>query len=102
MRGSGYSYAGRGAAVISAGDEEFDRFCRQQYPSLLRWLRARGASLPDAEDAAQSAFIQVWCRWPGLRHPGGYLYCVAAHELGRLGKARTEPDTIASGSDCLA
>lgn len=84
-------------AVISAEDEGFEGFYHLQYPSLRRWLMARGASPPDAEDVAQTAFTQVWRRWQALRHPAGYLYRVAANELGGLRQARSEPGAVADG-----
>lgn len=81
-----------------AADEEFEGFCRQSYQPLVRWLISRGAGTPDAQDAAQAAFTQVWLRWRALRHPGGYLYRVAIHELGRLRAARDKHATITAGA----
>lgn len=59
---------------------------------------ARGASSPDAEDVAQTAFTQVWRHWQALRHPGAYLYRVAANELRKLRKDQGEPRTITGGT----
>lgn len=84
--------------MTGAGDEGFEVFWCRQYSSLVGGLRARGASWSDAEDVAQMAFLEVWRRWQELRLPGSYLFCVAAHELGRLQKARGERDAVSGGT----
>ncbi len=88
--------------MTAAGTRGFEEFRHQQYTPLLRWLAARGASFPDAEDAAQMAFTEVWRRWAALASPGGYLHRVAANELVRLWKARLWHDTALHGSACEA
>ncbi|MFF5481046.1 RNA polymerase sigma factor [Streptomyces sp. NPDC012935] len=44
---------------------------------LVRWLRIRGASAMDAEDAMQSAFISLWRNFSSMDNPGAYLHTAA-------------------------
>jgi DNA-directed RNA polymerase specialized sigma24 family protein len=71
--------------VTVADNGDFCAFYRQEYALLVRWLIVRGACcVADAEDAAQRAFTEVWCRWSAVGNRHGYLYCVARNELGHL------------------
>ncbi len=50
--------------------EAFGQAYRQGHVKTVRFLRSRGASLHDAEDAAQSAWLQGWQKIHQLRDEG--------------------------------
>lgn len=67
-------------------DAEFAGFFRQQYLMLVKFLVGRGASLPDAEDAVQTAFTRVFARGTEVRNPRAYSYQAAKNEVAALAK----------------
>lgn len=56
MRAPQASVLGEGAF---AGTGRFDRFVREQYRGLLRFLQARTASRQDAEEVAQDSIVKL-------------------------------------------
>ncbi len=74
--------------MTAADSGEFSAFYRHEYVPLVRWLIRRGACcMADAEDAAQRALTEVWCRWTDVGNRHGYLYQAAVNELGHLRRA---------------
>ena len=53
--------------MVAVTDDELERFCREQWPLLVRamWLHCGEVSV--AEDVAQGALVRTWERWPEVR-----------------------------------
>jgi RNA polymerase sigma-70 factor (ECF subfamily) len=65
----------------------FETFYRDELPGLLRFLVHSGASVVDACDAGQHAFVETYSRWDRVRKmdaPEAYLRTCAVNELRRL------------------
>jgi DNA-directed RNA polymerase specialized sigma24 family protein len=55
--------------VVFAADDPEDLY-RREFDKVLRLAVAMVDSKAIAEDIVQSAFADVWLRWPRLRNPG--------------------------------
>lgn len=83
---------------------DFLDFMERTYPRMVRLLMTYGASRQDAEDAAQEAFLQGWCkvvagRWASIDHQDGWIRRVVWHVHRRPpGQKRIQPK-IAHGTD---
>jgi RNA polymerase sigma factor (sigma-70 family) len=76
-----------GPAGRDAVPDEFVEFFNQQLPVLSRFLMQAGASLPDAQDAAQEAFIAAFRKWDQIERPRAWIYVVALRFLWRNARA---------------
>lgn len=61
-------------APQSAG---FEEFYRSRLVSLTRFLYKRGASWPDARDAAQESFVEAFRSWDGIEKPAAWVRITA-------------------------
>jgi DNA-directed RNA polymerase specialized sigma24 family protein len=76
--------------------EGYGQAYRQGFVRTVRLLRFRGASMNDAEDVAQAAWLQGWKKLDQLRDPGTIVNWVNAiainyHRRGMLREARYQP-----------
>ena len=62
---------------------EFAEFYRQQMPFVARFLLKMGASLPDAQDVAQEAFVTAFQQWDDIANPRAWIRVVASRILFR-------------------
>jgi RNA polymerase sigma factor (sigma-70 family) len=66
-----------GSEAESEAPSSFERFFRDEAPSLFRALYLVTGRSGEAEDIMQDAFLKVWQRWERVRSmddPKGYLY----------------------------
>jgi RNA polymerase sigma-70 factor (ECF subfamily) len=79
---------------IVAGDARAaDRFVREHYPRVLRFLRHLTGSAADAEDLAQQTFVRAGAAMPTFRHEcslSTWLHRIAYHEFAHLLRDRRE------------
>jgi DNA-directed RNA polymerase specialized sigma24 family protein len=89
--------------------EEFVKFCDREHESLVRFLMNVGASLQDAQDAAQEAFIDGWRLaesgvWTEVRNPAGWIRKVGQRKYyrhrGRAGREVPVPDFADAPPPC--
>lgn len=69
-----------------ADHAEFVDFFEQQHRRLVLFLASRGVDLADAEDIAQTVFMQVLIRWDAVQNPCAYSYQVGKNEVVALAK----------------
>jgi RNA polymerase sigma factor (sigma-70 family) len=67
-------------------DAEFAEFFGQQHSTLVKFLVGRGASLSDAEDAAQTVFTRVLARRATVHKPRAYFYQAVKNEVAALAR----------------
>jgi RNA polymerase sigma factor (sigma-70 family) len=82
-------------ATMEAMREDFLDFLSAEYYRVVRLVMRDGASLADAQDAAQEAFLQGWRqvkggRWNEITHQGAWIRKVALREHRGRYRARTE------------
>jgi RNA polymerase sigma factor (sigma-70 family) len=75
-------------AVAPGVELQFRAFFTDQFPLLVKFVMLCGASLDEAQDAAQEAFIAVWHelgrgRWQEVANPEGWIRRVAIRQHGR-------------------
>ncbi|MFG1941414.1 RNA polymerase sigma factor [Nonomuraea sp. NPDC048826] len=75
---------------LQATQAAFVDWFRQELPSVVGDMMRRGASLQDAQDAAQEAFLEAWrlCAgepdvWRRVEHPRGWVRKVAERAWSR-------------------
>jgi RNA polymerase sigma-70 factor (ECF subfamily) len=66
-----YSSGGRLASV------DFEDFVRAERSKLIWFLMSHGASVHEAEEAAQTSLIEAWRKWETITSPRGWVYRVA-------------------------
>jgi RNA polymerase sigma factor (sigma-70 family) len=59
----------------------FEDFFRSQYRTLLTTLMSVGATLAEAEDAAQAAFMDTFNRWEHINSPNAYVRTAAVRQF---------------------
>jgi RNA polymerase sigma factor (sigma-70 family) len=69
----------RGPAVLSSVSEQFEQIYKAEYPRLIRALGVLGATIEQAEDAAQKAMIDLYRRLEKVEAPGAYVRKSAVH-----------------------
>jgi RNA polymerase sigma factor (sigma-70 family) len=74
---------------------DFIEFYYSQFHKVVAFLTADGASLQDAEDAAQHAFVDAWKQWAKIRNPEGWIRDVALKKYRRPPGPRRRPPTPA-------
>ena len=80
---------------------DFIEFCDSQFRKVVAFLMLNGASLQDAEDAAQQALVDAWklsqdrVNWAKIRNPEGWLRKVALRKYLRPPGPRRRPPTPA-------
>jgi RNA polymerase sigma factor (sigma-70 family) len=84
-RGSGERGDARGR------EAEWAAFYRAEWPSVVRFLQVSygEASAPDAADAAQNAFMDLFSQWDEVRSPRAWVRTVALRQIARQ-KARDQ------------
>ena len=87
-------------ATLATMREDFLELCDQQHAQVVAFMMRCGASLPDAQDAAQEAFYAAWSeltnhpeRWQLVSKPAGWLRDVAVKRWKRpLGSRKRVPE----------
>jgi RNA polymerase sigma factor (sigma-70 family) len=80
---------------------DFSEFFDSQSHKVVAFLMQNGASLQDAEDAAQQALVDAWklsqdrVRWEKIRNPEGWIREVARRKYLRPPGPRRRPPTQA-------
>jgi RNA polymerase sigma-70 factor (ECF subfamily) len=59
----------------------FEDFFRAKRSELIWFLLSQKIPLHEAEDAAQSAFVEAWQKWDTIENPWGWVRTVAAQVL---------------------
>lgn len=76
--------------------DSFGSFYLEQYPRVVLFLLALGASEPEAEDAAQEAMAQAAKAWTRLSSPAAWVRKAARHSYIRQAqKNRKESSALA-------
>ena len=87
-------------ARMAAVRDRFFEFFTTEYVLVVRFLMHCGASLHDAEDAAQEAFIDAWVRmgrdgkWAEVAEPRGWIRRVALRKYQRPPGRRPRLQTV--------
>jgi RNA polymerase sigma factor (sigma-70 family) len=89
--------------AIRLSDEQLEEFCaffEGDYKPIVALLMRVGASLGDAEDAAQEAMHAVLRQWPGIERRKSFTRTVAFRALYRAwGKAKRDKLVLQVGRD---
>ncbi len=56
---------------------DFEDFVRAERSKLIWFLTSHGASVHQAEEAAQASLIEAWRKWETINSPRGWVYRVA-------------------------
>ena len=59
------------------GPEGFDDFYVAEFAALARFLIRNGATVHEAADAAQEAFVEAYGRWHSIKNPRAWMRKVA-------------------------
>lgn len=62
---------------------DFEDFVRAERSKLIWFLMSHGASVHEAEEAAQASLIEAWRKWETIVSPRGWVYRVALREYWR-------------------
>jgi len=89
-------------ATLATMREDFLELCEQQHAQVVAFMMRCGATLPDAQDAAQEAFCAAWSeltqhpeRWQLVGKPAGWLRDVAVKRWRRpLGARQRVPESL--------
>jgi len=76
-------------------DVQFDRFFRARYRDLVRHVMRFGATLDEAEEAAQEAMITAYQRWPTITNPNAWTWRVACRAYLRVARRRRIREVLA-------
>jgi RNA polymerase sigma-70 factor (ECF subfamily) len=76
-------------------DAEFDRFFRASYRDLVRHVMRFGATLDEAEEAAQEAMTTAYERWTTIANPGAWTWRVACRAYLRVARRRRIREVLA-------
>lgn len=81
---------GASMAGMAAMRETFIEFTDREWGPVVNWVRLAGASLPQAEDAVQEAFLEAWRNikqrpeaWEKVRNPEAWIRVVALRRCRR-------------------
>lgn len=96
MHGGG---ATRLADVSHAVREHFRKLVEENYDAVVKYVQGLGATITDAQDAAQEAFTDAWARisedgTASIYAPRGWLRLVARRKYQQPGTRRTEVPAI--------
>ena len=75
---------------------DFEDFVRAERSKLIWFLMSHGASVHQAEEAAQASLIEAWRKWETIVSPRGWVYRVALREYWR---SASRPGTDHEESD---
>jgi DNA-directed RNA polymerase specialized sigma24 family protein len=53
---------------------DFENFVRAERSRLIWFLMSNGASVHEAEEAAQASLIEAWRKWETIISPRGWVY----------------------------
>jgi RNA polymerase sigma-70 factor (ECF subfamily) len=67
----------------TVGSVDFEDFVRAERSKLIWFLMSHGASVHQAEEAAQASLIEAWRKWETINSPRGWVYRVALREYWR-------------------
>lgn len=69
--------------ALGSGDERasFAVFYAAELAALVRFAMRHGATVHEAADAAQAAFVQAYCRWDAIDRPRAWLRKVTYREF---------------------
>jgi RNA polymerase sigma factor (sigma-70 family) len=79
--------AGHAESALEAGRAAFIDFASREYQGVILFLRHYGALQPEAQDAAQEAFIEAWKLasvpggWERIKQPRAWIREVARRKL---------------------
>lgn len=76
----------------TAGDRDFARFYRDEYPTAVRLAYLLTRSFDAAEDLTQEAFAAVHQRFTTLDNPGGYLRVTLVNRCHRWHRTNQRDD----------
>lgn len=62
-------------------EAEFADFFRDEWPRVIRTLMMLGATAPEAEDATQAVFLDIYKRWKNVTYPSAYVKRAAIHQF---------------------
>jgi RNA polymerase sigma factor (sigma-70 family) len=68
--------------------EQQSALCRAHYRKLTGFAYSLVGDEQIAADIAQEAFVRLFARWTGVRHPAAYLYLVATNLARRQWRQR--------------
>ncbi len=78
----------------------FMEFYDREYLHVVRFVMRCGASLQQAEDATQDAFLEAWklaqnpSAWDGIHNPQGWIRTSALRKYRRLSGPRRQPGML--------
>lgn len=75
----------------------FDEFFRQRYGDLVRYLGWLGATVDDAEEAAQEVMTAAYERWHRIRNPDAWIWRVARRAYLRTQRRRRLREVLRPG-----
>lgn len=89
------------AAIMVDARSSFISFCDSEYPSVVRFVMRCGASLPQAQDATQDAFLDGWqllvknpAGWADIRKPQAWIRTLALRKYLRPPGQRRQPVSL--------
>ena len=85
------------AARVSSREDALSACYQEHGPALVGYLVTLLGDLALAQDFAQEAFVELYARWRGVRHPRAYVYMVATN-LARAHWRRSEREGRALAS----
>jgi DNA-directed RNA polymerase specialized sigma24 family protein len=78
-------------------DASFDEFFRLRYRDLVRYVGRLGATLHDAEKAAQDAMMAAYERWQRIDNPDACVWRVACRSYLRTDRRRRLREVLQPG-----
>jgi RNA polymerase sigma-70 factor (ECF subfamily) len=78
-------------------DASFDAFFRLRYRDLVRYLGRLGATVDDAEEAAQDAMTAAYERWHRISNPDAWIWRVACRGYLRTDRRRRLREVLRPG-----
>jgi RNA polymerase sigma-70 factor (ECF subfamily) len=78
-------------------DASFDEFFRLRYRDLVRYVGRLGATVDDAEEAAQDAMMAAYERWHRIRNPDAWVWRVACRAYLRTHRRRRLREVLQPG-----
>jgi RNA polymerase sigma-70 factor (ECF subfamily) len=78
-------------------DASFDEFFRLRYRDLVRYIGRLGATVHDAEEAAQDAMTAAYERWHRIDNPDAWVWRVACRAYLRTHRRRRLREVLQPG-----
>jgi RNA polymerase sigma factor (sigma-70 family) len=78
-------------------DASFDEFFRLRYRDLVRYVGRLGATVHDAEEAAQDAMTAAYERWHRIDNPDAWVWRVACRAYLRTHRRRRLREVLQPG-----